>query len=161
MLQLSRTLSESAQTIEESIAKIVHSDEAIKEKEKLGVSSIQEKSNKHFVFHLDITDYAAEEVYDSFYDEFLELFNLGDSVECFFCDQCDGVELCVDCAKMDAYLMVDGPMSVDIVEKIHVTKIYVKEIVLSIVQSSKLELEFPLHEQQLGRFEYIYLKNDA
>ena len=60
------------------------------------------------------------------------MFDLSDSINCFSCDQCDDVELCVECIEMDAYLMGDVPMSVDTVEKIHVTKIHVKEIVLSV-----------------------------
>ena len=156
MLQSGRTLPESAQRIDESIAKIEHSDEAAEMKEKPGANFIQEKSNMCSVFHLDIIDYTAKEVHDSFNEEFLELFDLSDSIDCFSCDQCDGVELCVKCTEMDAYLMGDGLVSVDTVEKIHVT-----EIVPFVIQPPKLELEFPPYEHLLGRFEYAYLENDA
>ena len=86
MLQSGRTLPESAQRIDESIAKTEHSDEAAKVKEKPSANFVQEKSNKHYVLHLDIIDYAAKEVHDSLYEEFPKLFNLSDSVDCFSCD---------------------------------------------------------------------------
>ena len=62
---------------------------------------------------------------------------------------------------MDAYMMGDGLVSVDTVEKVHMIEIQVKEIVFSVVQPPKLELKSLAHEHLLRQFEYAYLENDA
>ena len=64
-----------AQRIDESVARTEHSNEAAEVKEKLGANFVQEKSNKHSVFHLDFIDYTVKEDHDSFYEEFPELFH--------------------------------------------------------------------------------------
>ena len=63
MLQSGRTLPKSAQRIDESIVKIEHFDEVAEVKKKKKESSaifVQEKSNQHSIFHLDIIDYVAK-----------------------------------------------------------------------------------------------------
>ena len=87
------------------------------------LNAMKHPVEEHSVFHIDIIDDLVEEVHNNLNEEFPELCGMDGSMDCFFCYQCNGVELCSQCAKMDTFLMGDELESPNAFDEIHATDV--------------------------------------
>ena len=58
------------------------------------LNALKHPMKEHSMFHIDIIDDLVEEVHSSLNEEFPKLCGMDDSMDYFFCNQCNGFELC-------------------------------------------------------------------